>query len=154
MAENSQREQILEAIKSKLLQLQWAKVVKRSRPSFDSLKSIPNTMFPFISLTGALPSGQPAKRDERNAYAKYTKFISTLRIDVVVFDFMYSNTEYDVLISNRADDLWAKIYEDPSFGNLLLSCLIEPEPVVGVWDPYLAFKMTVVGTYHHGIGGI
>lgn len=154
MATNSKREQILLAVSSRLEALSWQKAVRRSRPSFDSLKSIPNTLFPFISLTASLPSGQPAKRDNQNAYAKYTKFISTLRIELVVFDFIYSNDNYDSLISNRADDLWASIYSEPSFGDLLLSCLIEPEMVIGIWDPYMAFKLTIVGTYHHGIGGI
>jgi hypothetical protein len=35
-----------------------------------------------------------------------------------------------------------------------LSCLIEPEAVIGVWNPYMAFKMTAVVTYHHLSGGI
>lgn len=155
MAENSKREQILEAMKGRLLQMQWPKAVKRSRPSFDKLKTIPGTQFPFVGLTGQLPSAVgSSKVDRRNAYASYTTFISTLRCEIVVYEMVYNDDEYDKLISNRADDIWAMIYTDPSFGNICLSCLIEPEVVVGYWDPYLAFKFTVVVTYQHGTGGI
>jgi len=153
MAENSIREQILTAQRTALLQLQWARTVKRGRPDFNQLSSIPNTQFPFISVTGSLPAAQP-KRDTRQAYAAYTKFISTLRTDIIIYDVIYDNDRYDEIVSSRADDVWAKVYEDPSFGNLCLSCFVEPEPVVGVWIPYLAFKLVVVTTYHHGTGGI
>jgi hypothetical protein len=82
------------------------------------------------------------------------KFVSTLRVEIITYDFIYDDQLYDRLISNRFDDMWKKIYEDPSFGGLCQSCIIEPEPVIGVWSPYLAFKLTVAVTYNHGIGGI
>lgn len=154
MAEDSKREQIMVNLTSKLLDLQWPKAARRGRSSFDKLKTIAQTQFPFISVTGGLPSGQPAKIDKQAAFARYTKFISTLRIEVIVYDFIYDDSIYDSVISSRADDIWRQVYEDPSFGNLCLSCVIEPEMVVGVWDPYLAFKIFVVVTYPHGTGGL
>jgi len=155
MAENSKRERILVAISTRLHELQWPQAIKRSRPAFDQLKTIPNTQFPFIGLTGQLPDpSQYSKRDTRSAFAQYTKFISTLRAELVIYEMVYSNDQYDSLISNRADDVWAKIYSDPSFGSLCISCLVQPEIQVGYWDPYLAFKFSLIVTYEHGTGGI
>ena len=157
MAQDSKRELIIEAVKSKLTDLQWPTDVRRGRADFDMLKSLAVTQFPFISISAGLPTPQqpPATvRSGRTSHASYSAFISTLRIEIITYDYIYDNTQYDTLVSTRADDMWAKLYEDPSFVNRCLSCMVEPEPIVGVWVPYLAFKLTAVVTYNHGIGGI
>jgi hypothetical protein len=157
MAQDSKRELIIEAVKTKLVDLQWPTEVRRGRADFDMLKSLAITQFPFIGISAGLPTPiqSPATiRSSRTSHASYAAFISTLRIEIITYDYIYDNSQYDTLISTRADDIWAKIYEDPSFGNRCLSCLVEPEPIVGVWVPYLAFKLTAVVKYNHGTGGI
>lgn len=157
MSQDSQRELIIKAVESKLNELQWPTAVKRGRANFDTIKTLAVTQFPFISITGSLPVPQMSPgtvASNRGSHARYLVFISSLRIEIVVYDYIYDNTQYDILVSTRADDVWAKLYEDPSFGNKCLSCMIEPEPMVGVWDPYLAFKLTAVVTYSHTTGGI
>jgi len=156
MAINSIREQILVQVKSNIEEVNSITTVERVRPAFADLGNYAETQLPLVAIVGELPSPVP-KRSGRQT-GLMDKFISSLKVEL--FCHAFDNLNPDSTISDLADDLWNKIYSDPTLittaypKGLVLEVEVSPEPKVGTWDPYVVFKMVCTYKYVHGTGGI
>jgi len=156
MAENSKRELIILELISNLEDISSINAVERIRPSFADLGNFADTQLPLVAVVGKLPKPVP-KRSGRTT-GKMDKFISDLEIDL--FCYAMDNVNPDSKVSDLADDLWTKIYSDPTLitddypKGLTLEVVVMPEIQVGIWDPYVVFKMVCTYKYIHGTGGI
>lgn len=156
MANNSKREQIIEALKTNVEDIPAITEVTRVRPNFTDLENFAGTQLPLVSLVGKLPKPVPHKAGRRTGL--HDKFISDL--DVELYCYALENVNPDSKVSDLADDLWVKIHSDPTLittaypEGLALQVIILPEIQVGIWDPYVVFKMTCTYQYVHDTGGI
>lgn len=161
MGTNSKRESIILAVVSAVDALERIVTVQRRRPTLENLQGVSSTQVPIAAITAGLPvpsrhfnesggTGKPGVKPHRRADV----FISTLSIELVIYDLLYDNDQYDTRLSDLADDLWTALYADQSWGGLAIGTDIEPEANVAIYDPYLAFKMTCRVTYKHSTGGI
>lgn len=156
MAEGSKRELIILELISNIEDISSINTVERVRPSFADLGSFAETQLPLVAIVGKLPRPVP-KRSGRET-GIMDKFISDLEIDL--FCYAMDNVNPDSKVSDLADDLWAKIYSDPILitddylKGLALEVIVMPEIQVGIWDPYVVFKMVCTYKYVHGTGGI
>lgn len=159
MAENSQREQILEYWKNKFeagdtSRTAYFKTVQRKRIGLEEFEEYSGEMLPVLAIIGKLPVPVEKKSGRRPGDADM--FYSKLSTDFIVY--ALENENPDSLISNIADDLWVVLYSDQTSGekpNWLTSDLVvSPEPIIGHWPPYINFKMVVDFYYYHTTGGI
>jgi hypothetical protein len=153
VAANSQREQIILAVVAALGTLEDVKSVVRRRPTLEQLQSIAQTELPKVAVTAGLPVPDP-HLNERQRTRLRDKFLSNLEVEVVLYDFLYDDDAYDSRVSSLADDLWVLLNANQGWNGLARSTVVQPEADVVVWDPYLAFKVTLTIQYIHGIGGI
>lgn len=153
MATNSKREQIIAAVASGLGDLPKINSVKRRRPNIKDLEGIAQTQLPLAAVTAGLPV--PVEHIDRSrGHERADLFLSELTIEVVVYDLLYGDDEYDTRVSELADDLWVKLWADQTWGGLAEGTHVEPDAMVAIWDPYLAFKLICKTTYKHTTGGI
>jgi len=156
MAINSKREQILEALENNINDIPAIVKVKRVQLAFADLENFAGTQLPLVAVVGKLPSPSPHRAGRSTGL--HDKFISTLTIEL--FCYAMDNVNPDTLVSNLADDLWAKIHSDTTLiteaypKGLTLEVVVSPEVTVGIWDPYVVFKMNCSYKYVHGTGGI
>lgn len=160
MAEDSLREQIIVANLDKLKELITIKTFQRVRPAFNDLGNFSGEQFPVIATHAGLP--KPVEKVSSREPGRVDLFRSELLISL--FCYAMENVDPDTKISDLADDIWAKLYEDvtlEAFGTnphtnqgLTLGLAISPEVQTGIWDPYIVFRMDCTYTYVHGTGGI
>lgn len=150
MGAGSKREQIILQLKSELEEISSIKTVQRIRPSLDELSSFSSAQLPLIAMESGLPL--PVQKKSSRLQGNVDTFISKLEIKVVCY--ALENVDPDSLISNLADDMWAKIYADPRHNNLCLETEIEPQIQTAIWHPYIAFYFKVSLLYDHTTGGI
>jgi hypothetical protein len=152
VAENSKREQMLEALRLLFEDLDSLKTVQRIRPSFADLGNFASTQLPVLALVAGLP--KPQEKWSGRVQGTPDKFRSVLVCEMYVY--ALANVDPDSMVSNLADDIWAKLYSLPNLGmpNTVLQVEIEPTVSVGHFDPYVVFKMDAHITYIHGTGGI
>lgn len=150
MSINSKREQIILQIIRELNVITSISHVKRVRPSLDDLASFPTTMLPLIAVECSLP--KPIQKKSSRVPGKIDLFISEL--EVSLFCYAIENVNPDVLISNLADDIWHKMYEDPLHNELCLETDMMPTLQTAIWNPYIALTMKTTLIYIHDIGGI
>lgn len=152
MAENSKREQILEAIRLLFEDLDSIKTVQRVRPSFADLGNFASTQLPVMALVGGLP--KPQEKWSGRVQGTVDKFRSKLVCEIYLY--ALANVDPDTTVSDLADDIWATLYSKPNLDlpNTVLGVEIEPTISVGHFDPYIVFKMDAHINYLHGIGGI
>lgn len=150
MAANSKREQIILQVKRELETLRSIKTVCRSRPSLTELSTFSSTQLPLLAIESSLPS--PVQKPSFRFPGKVDLFISNLEIKVFCYEL--ENVNPDSVISNLADDLWVKVYEDPQHNGLCLKTDILPQIKTAIWHPYIAFFFKINLTYQHTTGGI
>lgn len=156
MAENSGRELILVKVVDLIEEVSSIVTVSRTRIGFADLGNYSGPQLPLVAVEGSLPKPIP-KRSGRSPGIS-DKFISDLTVSL--FCYAMDNVNPDSMVSNLADDLWAKIYSNPILtttdypGGLAIQVDVDPEVKVGIWDPYVVFKMNCVYKYIHGTGGI
>lgn len=151
MASNSRREQLLVLLTNKLGELSEIKTVQRVRPVFADLDSIASTQLPMIAVVGRLPS--PVQKKQGRKQNDPEIFISKLGIDLYFYGL--ANEDPDTWVSYYADDIWSKLYEAPTFGKKwVLELTVTPEVEVGIFDPYIVFRIICTLTYLHTVGGI
>ena len=156
MAVNSHRELILVEVVDMIEEVSSIKTVQRTRIGFSELGNYSGRQLPLVAVVGKLPKPAP-KRSGREPGAS-DMFISDLGVDL--FCYAMDNETPDSTVSNLADDLWAKIYSNPTLvttqypRGLALQVDVVPEISVGIWDPYIVFKMNCIYKYIHGTGGI
>ena len=153
MADNSRREQIIRQVISRLNTIEDLNHVVRAKQSHAQLKEFALTQFPVAAVQAGLP--RPVEKKSNRRIAGVDKIISTLPVEV----FVYSMTNViddnaDMLISSLADDVWSKLYEDPTLGGLAIETLLTIAYDPEFWEPFLAFNMTMNIKYIHTTQGI
>lgn len=150
MATNSKREQIIQANIDLISSLSWVNVVKRTVPQYKDLKNFAITEFPVVAVVGRLPV--PIEKKSSRTAARVDQIISRLVVDGYVY--LMVNEEVDNLISNRADDIWKKLYTDPTRGNLVVDLEVKLYEEIQTLSPFAAFKISAIHKYIHNTGGI
>lgn len=149
MAANSKRELIILKNIEILENIPVIKKVTRTLLSISELKNYPTTLLPLIAVVGNLP--EPIIH-RRTRDGEADQFKSKLQIDYYVY--FLSNEDMDSNLSNLLDDLWVALYSNQSRSNLCLNTKIENTITKGVFNPYVAFKMTSIHEYIHDTKGI
>lgn len=157
MAANSTREQIILQVVSDLGSLitdGTIKTISRRLPEgIEDLDRYASTQLPLVVVMGRLPrliEIHGGHRSNRTADCKLVKW--ALLVDV--YGYFMDNTDPDSTLSSFADDIFRVLNVDPSKGGLALDTKVMPDPEVGIWDPYVAFKFVTEITYVHTLGGI
>lgn len=150
MSSNSGREQIIIYHLNILKKIGGIKVVDRTQKSLADLKNYSSVQFPIAAVVAGLP--KPKEKFSQRSVASVDKIRSTLRIGTIIYLMARENT--DKLVSEVADDLWRKLYEDPTRGDLVIKTTLNFPDEPQAWDPYLAFKIDVLHEYIHTTGGI
>lgn len=153
MAANSKRERLLLAVVAALETVAGIKSVVRRRPTLEQLEGIAQTELPKIAVTAGLPVPNPHLSELQKTRLR-DKFLSDLSVDVVLYDLLYDDAQYDTKVSFLVDDLWVALNADQGWNKLAVSTVVAPDMDVAIWSPYLAFKMKLTIQYIHGIGGI
>lgn len=153
MATNSKREQIILKMVSNLESIAAIQTVDRKPlTGISDLQQYATTQLPMAVVLAGLPVPEP-KKSERGRSSNANKIISTLITDILVY--AEDNVTPDITVSNLADDIWVAMYADITQGfRWVLDTEVKPDANVGVWDPYVAFRMLVKITYLHDKGGI
>lgn len=153
MAANSKRERIIVKVKTLLETLGTINTVVRRKQTYSELDDFALTQLPVAAVVGRMPktpsSGITTHISRRTSV---DVVISELRVDVFVY--AQDKETPDTTISNLADDLWALLYADQKLGGLVIELRLELEENAEYWEPFLAFKITVVTKYKHDTGGI
>lgn len=149
MAENSLREQIIQANVTLVESITAIKATKRVLPERAELKKLPNTNFPLAAVVGRIPLPADHMEDREG---NRDQFISELKIDLFVY--FQQRKDTDQQISNLLDDFWKKMYTDQLRGGLVFDTQLIPTEKVNVWKPYAAFRLTIIHHYKHDTGGI
>lgn len=150
MAANSKREQIIEAVKAELETIGSISTVVRKLPTYKDLENFALTQLPVIALVGGLPVPVPHSVGRR--VAGRDVFVSNLSIEL--FCYFQDNTSPDTTLSSILDDVWAKLYSDPTKGGLAIETTLTPDAYQDFWDPFYAFKLNATIQYSHLKGGI
>lgn len=146
-----QREKIIVYLKDNIIsKIPRFKYVIRKRPSLSGMKQYASTQFPLVAIIGYLP--KPVVKKSSRTGAMPDLFISALKIDLVVY--AQDIDEPDSLVSYMANDLWAALYLDPTFGGLVIDIDLDIFEESVVIDPYVAFKFILTVKYKHDKGGI
>lgn len=151
MAVNSIRERLIVDIEAVLNEIPSIQTVKRKKLGFDELQGITGPQLPYIAIVAGLPVPEEVKWSGR-IQGKIGKFISRLTLQLTVYGL--ENVSPDQEISNLADDIWAKLYDNYNRNGLALSTLVKHELETGIFDPYFAFNMEVEIVYVHDTSSI
>ncbi len=151
MANNSKRERILEYLKAQIAANGNFALVQRAHPTFKTLKTWVITSLPFCGILGGLPVPNEPAIVQAGCIAPIV-ITSSLQIDLLVF--FTDPTDPDMAISFLADELWQTIYKDVSFGGLVESVEVVPDPLTLTDPPHIAFLFTVTVVYDHDWSGI
>jgi len=150
MGTNSVREQLILEVKDRLGELAGIKTVMRVMPEYSDLQSFAVTQFPAIAIVGRLPL--PVQKKSSRRPAGVDTFLSQLSLDL--YCYLMVNENVDTEISDVLDDIWAKLYADPTRGGLATETEVTMEDNVVYWPPFAAFKVIAKITYQHDTGGI
>jgi hypothetical protein len=146
------REEILEALKEDLGTLSSIKTVDRVRPEFANLDQIANTELPKIALVGMLP--KPVQKLSNRKQGRVDLLISELNFRVYCYALDNTKTA-DTTVSTLANAIWVKLWEVLNLGlDYVQGVDVVPNVEVGIWDPYIVFRMDGTITYKHDTGGI
>jgi len=145
------REEVVEKILTTLNGLTEFKSVERRLPTRERLQEFAEPQFPVIAVVAGLPVPKE-KLSSREKGGSIDKVISQL--DVELFVYLMDNDNADATISELLESLWVALLADEKQGNLVLGTTLVPERTMEFWEPYVAFKVTVVMSYLHTKGGI
>lgn len=145
MADNSIRERIILDVISTLESIDTIAKVARKKLEFDQLDSVALTQMPYVAVVAHLPKPDP-KFSKRNQHT-IDKFISDLDIALTIYGQDVENP--DSMVSSLLDDIWKKMYVDPTRDGLAMRTLLVPDSEVGILDPYFAFNIACTVTYIH-----
>jgi len=153
MAENSYREQILDRVRITLEAIVSIRTVKRKiLSSINELKEIAFPQFPIICMTGGLPVPKDRGYVTLKESGQSSKVRSVLSIELRTYGI--NRTDPDTEISTLADDLWKKLYADPTVGGLAESVIVKPNPRIMFLEPFFRFDMIYDVEYIHDTDNI
>ena len=151
MADNSKREQIINAVVNTLEGIDCIKTVSRTLQSYSNLRdNYALTQLPIAAVIGRLPV--PKNHiSGRTGFVEYA--ISRLVVDIFIY--FQENVNSDSVLSSILDDLWVALYSEPTRGGLCIRTELEMnEQSHQVWAPFVAFQVRAIHYYQHTIGGI
>lgn len=146
MAYNSKREKLLRQVASQLAQIEDMVSVRRAQP-FDDAMCVPRHVdgkeFPFCAVIGGLPELVKT----RSIISKGLRWISQrgdmeAKIHVNITCYLQAVRDRDLLISHLADEIWRKLWEDPTFGGIAHKIQLTPNMAVRHFAPYAVFNFT------------
>lgn len=151
MAENSKRERIILADISLIEELvpDTFKTVSRQLQSYSDLQEFAVTQLPVVAVVGRMPV--PVNHKYTGS-GQVDFHVSRLRVDF--FCYIQDNVNPDVTVSNLLDDLWAKLYSNPTRNNLCMHTELTADEDLSYWKPYVAFLVSAFHTYQHTTEGI
>lgn len=155
MAANSKREQLILRVKWEMDQLipSSLRFVTRRLPSgFEELQSYASTQLPMVAVVGNLPSPIQEQGGSRGSGPDCR--LIKWNLDVYVFGYFMDNVDPDSTLSDLSDDIFRALNLDPTKNNLAIGTKVVPSPAVGIWEPYVAFKMVCKITYLNSLGGL
>lgn len=130
------------------------KTVSRRLPEgIEDLDRYASTQLPLVVVMGKLPRLIEIHGGNRSNHSADCQLVKWA-LPVEVFGYFMDNSDPDSTLSSFADDLFRVLNVDPSKGSLALGTKVMPEPEVGIWDPYVAFKFLVEIQYVRTLGGI
>ena len=148
MAANSLREQILAQIETTLSTITAIGSVKRKViSSVSELKETPFTLFPIIYMTGGLPvplGGGYVKLREAGDSASLR---ATLPISLRTYGF--NKDAPDTAISSLSEDIWAKLYDDPTVNSLAEGVTVKLQRATLFFEPFYRFDIIYEVEYIH-----
>jgi hypothetical protein len=144
------RERLIEHVLSELRSLPSVKTVTRRLPGRRALEEFALTQFPVVAVVAGLPTPVGKRSDRR--VGEVDAFISDLAIDLYVYDLESEGT--DARVSVLANELWRRLYVDPTCGGLALGTTIGFSGELEYWDPFIAFILSIKTSYLHDKGGI
>lgn len=154
MTTTSKREQIIEYAVSLIDELDSIKTVERVMQNYSDLENFADTQIPVAAVVGGLPI--PVPKMSSKGMSDVDLIISDMVIKIRVYGLDRVNP--DTLVSNLADDVWAKLYSDQQFGEgragLILGLTLAFDGDPQYWEPYVAFQTNCTVRYKHNRGGI
>lgn len=151
MAANSKREQLIVADVAMLEQITSIKTVVRSRQNYSQIEDFATQQLPVAAVVGRIPVPDDHVI-RQTGHVDYC--ISDLKVDIYVYFIQANIEQMDTDISSLLDDIWSKLYTDPTRGGLCITTRVSMDENVGVLRPYAAFNLIVLHQYQHTIGGI
>lgn len=150
MASNSKREQILLKVMELLASLSTVNTVVRVKQSYSDLQQFAVTQLPVLAVVGGLPI--PVEKLSARRPGNVDTIVSKLLVYVYVYGM--ANEAVDSVISDIADDVWAKLYSNQTMDGLCLGMTLKVEEEPQYWHPFYAFQVVCELHYHHDTGGI
>jgi hypothetical protein len=145
----SKREQIILSDIALIEQAESIKTVKRTMQSYSDLQSFAGTQLPIAAVVGRLPVPQN-KFSTRDG--QVDQIISSLRVDVFIY--FQENQNMDSVLSSILEELWIKLYQDPTRNDLCILTHLEVQENNEVWPPFVAFQLIINHQYKHTTEGI
>ena len=150
MASNSIRERLILADKVLVSEVYEIKTVKRSMQQYSDLKNFAVTQLPLAAVVGKLP----VVVENKFVDGQVAQCRSDLRVDIYVYFLEKDREKMDIRISALAEDIWVKVYENPTRSGLCHFTTLKLSDKYGVFDPFVAFNLIVNHQYIHSPGGI
>jgi hypothetical protein len=148
MASNSIREQILTQTAIVLAAITAVGSVKRKVvASLNELKETPFPLFPIIYMTAGLPvplhGGYVTLRESGDS----ANLRSILEISLRTYGLDKSSP--DTAISTLAEDIWAKLYDDPTVNSLAEGVTVKLQRETTFFEPFYRFDILYEVEYIH-----
>lgn len=148
MAANSIRERILTQIAIDLSSISAINSVKRKVvSSINELKETPSLQFPIIYVTGGLPTPMNNGVVKARISGQSLAMRSVLAINLRTYGL--DKNAPDTAISTLAEDIWAKLYDDPTVNGLAESVTVKLQRNTAFFEPFYRFDIICEVEYIH-----
>jgi len=153
VAANSIREQILVEVKTVLESVTAVGSVKRKVvASVLELKGIPSPLFPVVCMTAGLPVPKGGGYVTLRESGQSSNLRSILSINLRTYGL--DKSAPDTAISTLAEDIWDKLYADPTVDSLAESVTVKFQRQTLFFEPFYRFDMVYDVEYIHNTDGI
>jgi len=148
MASNSIREQLLAQTAVILESITTVGLVKRKVvPSIAELKETPYPSFPVIYMTGGLPTPLRGGAVTLRESGQTASLRSVLSISLRTYGL--DKDAPDTAISSLSEDIWAKLYDDPTVNGLAESVTVKLQRSTSFFEPFYRFDIVYDIEYIH-----
>ena len=148
MASNSIREQILARTAVVLESMTTIGLVKRKVvPSIAELKETPYPSFPVIYMTGGLPTPLRGGSVTLRESGQSSSLRSVLTISIRTYGLDLDTP--DTAISSLSEDIWAKLYDDPTVNSLAEGVTVKLQRATLFFEPFYRFDIIYEVEYIH-----
>lgn len=148
MAASSIREQILARVAVVIATVSAIGAVKRKVvSSIDELKATPFPLFPIVYMTGGLPVPLRGGHVKLRESGDSAGLRSVLSINLRVYGL--DKESPDTAISTLAEDIWAKLYDDPTVNSLAEGVTVKLQRNTLFFEPFYRFDIIYDVEYIH-----